>query len=924
MFDRAPNGFFVRDLIVFNHLRRGGYVSKGFVFEAPDLANSPADDLNEFQDQLCLLLASLHEHQRLQVQYFSDSDYKGELLRYQQETERFSNVWTRRARNERFSRYWQALSERKLRRQRVILYISRSLENSPSSFQTAASRRDYYAALLDQLEVEFEHIHRLLLEIFGSGGTRVSAMTDLDHFRHYKRFLNPSLNDRFDYDPAEEFASDLSIQENCWHSEGNGQSDFGFFLDGHYHSLIVLTRWPRTTYPGIIQRLTNLRLLDYTITVNIDPLPITREISKEEKEHDRVAGDYASEKKISLLTVMEKKQKKIHALMQGQTIPFHAMFTIRVWDKTRDGLNAKAGAIKNAINSMNAAQYFESNLPATSKNLFFQTWPGWAWGRYEHRKLYAEHRFLADMLPVTNSFTGHLASAEAIYDGPHDNLVGIETFSGSADNKTPQHAVLLGMSGAGKSVTVCDLLTQTEGYFGYTVIIEEGLSYGIYTATVEEGARPIIIHPDGDLTINYLDTKGLPLTPDHLSAATALVARMIGTSAQEDKQMLRQAQIAKYINLLYEDAFQDWQKKRGDQLLDIARHGLALQKFRAERMPPGATSLETFADFRDEAKPQPNAPSAQDNRWNEWGRAYLDQFDEAAALKFIKDPRTSKEVRNLAFAYFTPDEFPTHRMLQELMMLDPIGAERDQIIEIATLILPWCRDGNYGCLFDGTSNLSLTGKIAHFELGYIPESARELKSAAGFLITNHARKHIMTLPRAIRKRNVYEEVARFLDIPGGQEIVQESYAQLRKFNCWNISIVQQYARFKQSRIRSAVFGNSRQFFIMRQNDRADLDDMGKDIALPDVTQHAIMNYPLPDHQSGQKYSPFTYFHTDSARNLCGTVHNVASREMLYCSSSSGEHFDKRARELRQSPNIVEGIIQHANLRSGESVNHQHV
>ena len=164
----------------------------------------------------------------------------------------------------------------------------------------------------------------------------------------------------------------------------------------------------------------------------------------------------------------------------------------------------------------------------------------------------------------------------------------------------------------------------------------------------------------------------------------------------------------------------------------------------------------------------------------------------------------------------------------------------------------------------------------------------------------------------LRKRNVYEEVARFLDIPGGQEIVQESYAQLRKFNCWNISIVQQYARFKQSRIRSAVFGNSRQFFIMRQNDRADLDDMGKDIALPEVTQHAIMNYPLPDHQSGQKYSPFTYFHTDSGRNLCGTAHNISSREMLYCSSSSGEHFDKRARELRQSPNIVEGIIAHAN------------
>jgi len=922
MFENAPNGFFVRDLIVFNHLRRGGFVSKGFVFEAPDLTNSPIADLNDFQEQLCLLLASLQENQRLQVQYFSDSDYKAELLRYRHETEGFANVWTQRARNERFTRYWQAMTERQLRRQRVVLYVSRALENIPRLAASGAMQR-YYLTLLDQLQTEFAHVHRLLVEIFANAGARVLPMSDIDHFRHCKTFLNPSLADRFDFDCAADFLPELSIQENCWHSEGNGQSDFGFFMDGHYHSVVVLTRWPRSTYPGIVQRLTNLRLLDFTVTVNIDPLPITREINKEEKEHERVAGDYASEKKISLLTVMEKKQKKIHALMQGQTIPFNALFIIRVWDKSKDGLNAKASAVKNAINSMNSAQYFESNLPTTSKNLFFQTWPGWTWGRYGHRKLYAEHRYLADMLPVTSTFTGHLATAEAIYDGPNHNLVGVETFSGSTDNKSPQHAVLLGMSGAGKSVTVCDLLSQTEGYFAYTVIIEEGLSYGIYTQTVEEGARPIIIHPDGDLTINYLDTKGLPLTPDHLSAATALVARMIGTSAQEDKQMLRQAQIAKYLNLMYEDAFQDWQKKRHDQLLDIARHALALQKFRTERMPPGATMLETFADFRDQALAAPEAAASTTGRsiggtarWNEWGKNFLSQFSEGEALRFLKEPRTSREVRNLAFAYFTAEEFPTHRMLQELMMLDPIGAERDQIMEIATLLLPWCRDGNYGCLFDGTSNLSLTGKIAHFELGYIPESAKELKAAAGFLITNHARKHIITLPRSLRKRNVYEEVARFLDIPGGQEIVQESYAQLRKFNCWNISIVQQYARFKQSRIRSAVFGNSRQFFILRQNDRADLEDMAQDIALPEVTKHAIMNYPLPDHQSGQKYSPFTYFHTDSGRNLCGTVHNISSPEMLYCSSSSGEHFDKRARELRASKNIVEGIVEHSRPKEG--------
>src|ERR1039458_3200532 len=58
MFDDAPNGYFVRDLIVFNGLRQGCFVSKGFIFEPPDLDNAQVSDLNEFQDQISLLLAS--------------------------------------------------------------------------------------------------------------------------------------------------------------------------------------------------------------------------------------------------------------------------------------------------------------------------------------------------------------------------------------------------------------------------------------------------------------------------------------------------------------------------------------------------------------------------------------------------------------------------------------------------------------------------------------------------------------------------------------------------------------------------------------------------------------------------------------------------------------------------------------------------
>ena len=87
------------------------------------------------------------------------------------------------------------------------------------------------------------------------------------------------------------------------------------------------------------------------------------------------------------------------------------------------------------------------------------------------------------MLPVTSTFTGHLAGAEAIYDGPQDNLRrhrDLLRFKRTINPRSTQS--LLGMSGSGKSVTVCDLLSQTEGYFGYTSSsLRKGFSDGIYT-----------------------------------------------------------------------------------------------------------------------------------------------------------------------------------------------------------------------------------------------------------------------------------------------------------------------------------------------------------------------------------------------------------------------------------------------------------
>ena len=215
--------------------------------------------------------------------------------------------------------------------------------------------------------------------------------------------------------------------------------------------------------------------------------------------------------------------------------------------------------------------------------------------------------------------------------------------------------------------------------------------------------------------------------------------------------------------LLYGDIFEEWSRRNADRLLDVARHACLLAKLKRTR--PGSTMIDTFVDFRDRQRSDPDQTTAK-----------LSAITEEEALRFLKEPDTRREVRNLTFSYFAPEEYPTHRMLQELLQLD---ASDDAAGDLATRLLPWCADGNYGCLLDGTSNISLTGKIAHFELGYIPESAKLLRAVAGFLITNYTRQHIITMPRRLRKRNVYEEVARLLDIPGGEQIVKGSYAQMR-------------------------------------------------------------------------------------------------------------------------------------------------
>lgn len=907
---KPTDGYILGGLLLFGALEKGGYASKGFRIRLPDLSGADIQTLNTLEDELRVLLAAINDDARIQMQWTVDSDYKRELLGFYERTKQLAdNPWSKRQRNERFTRYWRMMEQRMLRRQRLHIFISTKIDSSGAPPKSKDATR-FYDYLLASAQEQFRSYEELLSQIFGGMGGTVDALGDEGHFEEYYRFYNPSVVDQFDFDMDARFDSTSGILENCWNNAAAPleKPDYGFYLDGYYHGVVVLKTVPKATYAGMMDQLTGLDMLDYSITVNIRPLDVMKEIEKEESQFEKLQRATESSPKLRMVSAMQKKGAKIARLMSNKVIPYEAQMILRAWDPDKAGLRAKLAALRSAIGKLNGAKHFDPALPTSTRNFFLASTPGYPWSSYNDYSHYIEDMNLANLLPMGATPSADLEDAEAIYDGEARNLIGIKTFSGTPGNESPRHGIMFGMSGAGKSVTTIDLLTQTEPYYDFTVIIEEGLSYGTYTQTVEKGANPIIIQPNGSLTFNYLDTGNLPLTAAHLQSAAALVLLMVGTHSDGDVNKRRLALISNAIRQLYKDIYEGWSQANPSACRDIARYGLTLRWWMANRMPAGASSVEAFLEIREKAMSNDAEVAEILLGWN-----------EEQISSYLQNPSTADEAQQLALAWIPPEGMPTHSMLHEFVYLEGHGRTGGELGDLAPLLEPWCASGNYGPILDGISNVRLDGKIAHFELGFIPEAAEDLRSIASFLITNQARNEIMGRPRNQRKRVILEELSAFLAIPDGERITREFYERMRKYNCWVFSIVQQYGRFSDSPVRSSVLGNSRMSIMLRQRDRKDLDEIGETFPLPEPTKQAIMNFPQPGQKrAGPPFSGFVYYAADEARPSIAPARNYASKEMLYASSSSGAVFEQRAKDLRQYESVVDGIIQHATDPPGEA------
>lgn len=898
---RPPDGWFERDVLWFDtSLTPATVLARGARLELPDLKSADQNTRDAYYEALGTLFCQLGEDESVQFQWRVDADYDAELESYRRRTdEAGATGWCRATREERYLRYRELQAAGQLRRERLEVYLSKRCTSVPKSGFRTAEQVDRY---VDQTAKNFADRFRNLQGRLA--GAHLTPFGNREHFAAWRAFCQPSLK-LLGEDRYEGFDARGTMLENCWPGGGittrDTEGNVFFRMDGQYHTLLVLRRWPMETYLGVVWALTSALAGNYCYTLNCYPLKAQSVVEKTEKELRKLKGHRAHEDKESLESVILRKKEKIAALQGGFARPYSALPVLRVWGPTIEKCLEYVQALKEAVTAMGGAQCMIVDDEVQAKCLFYETLPGWTGGRYRDWDLFALAGrdpavcFLQDLVPLSSSCTGHLEAGEAIYDGEEGTLFGVRIFA----DGVPQHAVMTGTTRVGKSSQTIDLLSQTDCFFAFRGIVEEGLSYGTFVQLV--GGESIVLHPDGDLTINYLDTQGLPLTRMHVSAAAGLLAVMAGKSQDPEVNIARAALYGEYLEQMFTDTWNDHRRKHAEQEIEAARWAMLIE--RAQREAQGGcrmlSVLEMFADLRE-------LQAIDETRLRE----SLDDFTEDELLVFARQSQTARRVRDLGLAFLPPDEFPIHTALVELMRYNRMPHhDRETVDRLTSRLSAWQRNGTNGKLFDGVTNRPLTRRVVHFELGQLPNSNPQMKEAAMYLIANRLRQRVITMPRAQRKQFIFEEPSRYLEIGGVEQLLGEFYAQMGKFACHIMPVTQQYAQLAKSDLRSVIFGNSKQFFLFKQNDRHDLDEQGDAIGLPESARTAIRGFTAPEYQTGtEKYSQMAVFSQEGERTQCGIVRNYVTPEMLYVSDSSGERFDERARALAEYADPYEAVL----------------
>ncbi len=826
--------------VVFPGAGRTLRVSRGFRIDVPEVRAAANGVRNHFGRSLSRAVGALPENGSMQIQWQVSNDFSQVFPAYAAATPADAPSAVQRLRNSKAIHYLEGARDGQIRRESVTLWLGqevdagRSIDDKDPAFACAralSTAESVSKSIVSPIEAALAPI-----------GATVQSLEPAEVVGQWYHTLNPAA--RSDRGIVVPDAPALSLSDLCWRSELRGNGNNGFTLGGHCFSVHTVKTLPTATYPGILDILTTLPFSDYSLTVHLRRLPEKPLTAKLQARLSRLHRQLEQRHDPVLAVSQRQLEEKLEQLARGQVVPLEMEFIIVLHASTEDELRRREDQLRNATARMNGATLFGASLAASARNLFLKTLPGWLWSNDPGFVLYGESGYAADLLPVSSAFEAHLIGAEALYLGPHQNLIGVRSFVGEGHALTPQHCFISGANGTGKSYFLGRWLIETAPLFGYTAVFEEGLSHAHVTSAL--GGQTLIVTPDSPNTLNLFDSAGQPNSSFLRTAITGAICRMIGVSSNEERAREVQALIAKHVAELCQEAASEWLRRQPEaRRLEIAREALLLERAARIRF---CSVAEAYLLHREEFLSDAN-----------------NKPTDAEVRAFAMKHRAA--VNDLVYAYLP--EYPTLSALFE--HLDAEGLQDPACQNLANQLRPWCRGGLYGTLFDGPSNVTLTSSHTHIELGRIPESAKDLKAVLGFVLLMAVRQHLLTLPRHTQKRVVIEEVSRWLSVPGGEAILRELFEQFRKFHVQCVMVCQQVSQLGSESLRTAVLGNTRMAFIFHPGDAKDLDRISEHLPLSKTAKAMILRYSRPDQLRGQIYSECCYLHLTAREPYCGTI-----------------------------------------------------
>jgi type IV secretory pathway VirB4 component len=514
-------------------------------------------------------------------------------------------------------------------------------------------------------------------------------------------------------------------------------------------------------------------------------------------------------------------------------------------------MQVKSTAIKASLTNLNIGYYMLSGSKSAT-NAYFQATPGWLYGKRPKHSFRTLSKFASCLIPFSSTYTGNLNNAEAIYNGEEGNLVGLKQFAGAVnDNSDPQHTIIFGKTGSGKSVLTADLIMQTHGFYKYTCIIDYGLSYQDLANSL--GYKPVRLGPGCSITINYFDTNHLPLTGEHLSMIATILRVM-------SREKLSEGMIMRYLKPFYFDYADDWLKTHPESLHKLTTIAILQEKYLKERQVDDETEAYLKA-------------------LNEWENA---GYDAETISEYIYKAAGLERVYMQCFAFFSPEDFPTHTEFVNYLRSKPLPEEEDSkgLQDVADTLELWCAGGKNGQLFDGVTNIKLDGEFDYFELSSVPDNDPDFKFVVGALIQMAAMNKIERLPRNLKKRLVIDEANSFFEIPQGAKVIESAMTKYRKHRCAVLISFQQYEMLNNKSIKEAVLSNIHQYILLGQSDRGDVERLGEALGLSGAVKEAVLNFETPANlPENKRYAAFAQV-TKKDGLTAGIGRNYLSKKML--------------------------------------------